>query len=170
MYSTGSQRQPLSVMSHIGISESYDAISGKKRKRQKKDNRAQQLAQDKIADSIAEDFSTFGRGGSLRQLSSSMVDIAKEIASTGLFATSYDNINMVFRSAEQILGRTGVYNRFFHITININSNFNPPKTLRRMEHVRPYGHCGRVNLASWRLPNTRMHSTMHHRLLSTTFF
>lgn len=47
------------------------------------------------------------KGGSLRQLSDSMVDMARAIASTGLFGTSYDNINLVFRVAEQIVGRTG---------------------------------------------------------------
>ncbi|CAA7269639.1 unnamed protein product [Cyclocybe aegerita] len=35
-----------------------------------------------------------------------MVDAASAVASTGLFATSYDNINMVFRAAEQIVGWT----------------------------------------------------------------
>jgi hypothetical protein len=40
-------------------------------------------------------------------LSDAMRDMAHSIAATGLFATSYDNINMVFRAAEQIIGCTG---------------------------------------------------------------
>ncbi|KAJ7936544.1 hypothetical protein B0H13DRAFT_2303587 [Mycena leptocephala] len=47
----------------------------------------------------------FVRMGTLRQLSGSMRDMAKSIAATGLYAASYDNINMVFRTAEQVLGK-----------------------------------------------------------------
>ncbi|KAK7000951.1 hypothetical protein R3P38DRAFT_3327567 [Favolaschia claudopus] len=35
-----------------------------------------------------------------------MRNMARVVASTGLYAASYDNINMVFRAAEQILGKT----------------------------------------------------------------
>ncbi|KAJ7798312.1 hypothetical protein B0H14DRAFT_3545299 [Mycena olivaceomarginata] len=41
----------------------------------------------------------------LRQLSGSMRDLARAVAATGLYATSYDNINMVFRAAEQLVGK-----------------------------------------------------------------
>ncbi|KAJ7255106.1 hypothetical protein B0H12DRAFT_1202205 [Mycena haematopus] len=44
--------------------------------------------------------------GTLRELSSSMRSFARVVASTGLFAASYDNINMMFRAAEQVMGRT----------------------------------------------------------------
>lgn len=118
MYSTGSQRQPLSVMSHIGVSEGYDAITGKKRKRRKKKPTTANnehtadpslgptelsLTPDATIGELAQTY----KGGSLRQLSDSMIDMARVIASTGLFATSYDNINLIFRAAEQIVGRTG---------------------------------------------------------------
>lgn len=37
-----------------------------------------------------------------------MRDMACAVAATGLYAASYDNINMVFRAAEQVLGKTGM--------------------------------------------------------------
>lgn len=131
MYSTGSQRQPLTVMAHIGVSESYDAITVKKRKRRKKKVSQTvpttpvpeisnlpvdggQLLQ--CAQAIEDDLNLEGKGGSLRQLSLSMVDMARGIAATGLFATSYDNINMVFHAAEQIVGRTGIYFYLYNIS------------------------------------------------------
>ena len=48
--------------------------------------------------------------GTLRQLSGSMRARARLIAATGLYSTVYDNINMMFRSAEQIIGRHGMSN------------------------------------------------------------
>ncbi|CAA7268668.1 unnamed protein product [Cyclocybe aegerita] len=98
MYSTGSQRQPLSVMSHLGLSESYDAITGKQRRKKKKAATSDALP-------LIEELLK-SKAGTLHQLSRSMVDAASAVASTGLFATLYDNINMVFRAAEQIVGRT----------------------------------------------------------------
>ncbi|KDR71311.1 hypothetical protein GALMADRAFT_39882, partial [Galerina marginata CBS 339.88] len=92
LYSTGSQRQLLSVMSHLGISESYNTITGKNSKKEDPDGKTP--------------LKGLKKGGSLRQLSDSMLDMARVVASKGLFATSYDNINMVFRAAEQIVGRT----------------------------------------------------------------
>ena len=77
-------------MSHMGISESYNTITGKNAK-----------------NTTTGGAESCRQGGSLRQLSQSMVDMARTVASTGLFATSYDNINMVFRAAEQIVGWTG---------------------------------------------------------------
>ncbi|KAJ7885509.1 hypothetical protein B0H14DRAFT_3735910 [Mycena olivaceomarginata] len=44
--------------------------------------------------------------GTLEELSASMRGFARGVASTGLFAASYDNINLVFRAAEQVIGRT----------------------------------------------------------------
>ena len=98
LYSTGSQRQPISVVSHLGLSESYTSITGSERKAKRK-NRASTKPE-------------YTRGGSLRQLSKSMVDMARVVASQGLFGTSYDNINMVFGAAEQLVGRTGKYSSF----------------------------------------------------------
>ncbi|KAJ7919732.1 hypothetical protein B0H13DRAFT_2230835 [Mycena leptocephala] len=78
LYATGAQRQTISVMSHLGISESYQSLTHKPR-----------LVY-----------------GSLGELSVSMRSTARAVASTGLFAATYDNINMMFRAAEQVMGRT----------------------------------------------------------------
>lgn len=45
--------------------------------------------------------------GTLHVLSNSMCQVSRSVAATGLFASVYDNINMVFRVSEQIMGRTG---------------------------------------------------------------
>lgn len=86
-------------MSHLGLSESYTTISGKKRLGTRGDER----------DGDGNLLKPLRKGGSLCQLSDSMLNMARNVASKGLFATSYDNINMVFRVAEQIVGRTGQY-------------------------------------------------------------
>ncbi|KAF8074686.1 hypothetical protein FPV67DRAFT_1474575 [Lyophyllum atratum] len=120
LYSSGIQKQALSVMTHIGVAESYDSIIRQKRRRKKKTleepttptpnaHATASPALDNLANMTAEemyDVMYDVKGGTLRQLSASMVDVARVIASTGLFACSYDNINMVFRAAEQIVGRT----------------------------------------------------------------
>lgn len=114
LYSTGSQRQPLSVMSHLGLSESYYSITGKKcrKKKKKKDHQnpdshgpAFDATKSPTMEKIDEE--SLWHGGSLRQLSNSMLDMARAVALTGLFATSYDNINMVSKAAKQVVGRTG---------------------------------------------------------------
>ncbi|KAJ7591842.1 hypothetical protein C8J56DRAFT_780827 [Mycena floridula] len=46
------------------------------------------------------------KGGSLRQLSDSMRQTYRTVASTGLFAGVYDNINWVSKISEQVVGRT----------------------------------------------------------------
>ena len=43
--------------------------------------------------------------GTLYELSRACRKTAQGVASTGLFVTVYDNINLMFRVAEQILGR-----------------------------------------------------------------
>ncbi|KAF8153776.1 hypothetical protein B0H34DRAFT_753214 [Crassisporium funariophilum] len=110
LYSSGSQRQPLSVLSHLGLGESYDSIVSKNRKRKRKKKKTSPSNRDSLGpDAQAAPAATpvpSQRAGSLRELSNSMIDMACVIASTGLFATSYDNINMVFKAAEQIVGRT----------------------------------------------------------------
>jgi hypothetical protein len=44
--------------------------------------------------------------GTLYELSQACCKTARRVASTGLFVSVYDNINLMFRVAEQILGRT----------------------------------------------------------------
>ncbi|KAH9033154.1 hypothetical protein EDB83DRAFT_2229397, partial [Lactarius deliciosus] len=44
--------------------------------------------------------------GTLEALSESMRKVAREVAASGLYVLMYDNINMVWKAAEQILGHT----------------------------------------------------------------
>ncbi|KAJ7731865.1 hypothetical protein B0H16DRAFT_1427291 [Mycena metata] len=92
LYATGAQRQTISVMSHLGISESYQNLTHKPRV---------MINRPKI-----EKLQRNIKPGTLQELSGSMRDFARVVASTGLFAASYDNINLVFRAAEQVMGRT----------------------------------------------------------------
>lgn len=129
LYATGSQRQSIAVMLHLGISESYPGLTAKPRTTRRKfpkevqpttprrrpprtpfptpneDGHIEALPVD--VDVLVDDIRRLEKGGTLRMLSDSMRDIARGIAATGLFAASYDNINMVFRAAEQIVRRTG---------------------------------------------------------------
>ncbi|KAJ7319127.1 hypothetical protein DFH08DRAFT_926720 [Mycena albidolilacea] len=86
LYATGAQCQTISVMSHLGISESYQNLIHSSPK--------------------IENLKRIVKPGTLQELSLSMRGFARVAASTGLFAASYDNINLVFRAAEQIMGRT----------------------------------------------------------------
>lgn len=47
------------------------------------------------------------REGTLDYLSESMRKLARMVAASMLFLTVYDNINMMWKVAEQIVGRTG---------------------------------------------------------------
>jgi hypothetical protein len=96
LYSAGSQWQPLLVLSHLGLGESYKTIIAKKRVRRSKKARDPDQPQEKML-----------RAGSLHELSNLQVDMACDVASSGLFRVCYDNIDMVFKAVEQVVGRTG---------------------------------------------------------------
>ncbi|KAJ7768856.1 hypothetical protein B0H16DRAFT_1307593 [Mycena metata] len=101
LYATGAQRQTITVMGHLGISESYQNLTHKPRTNaRRRTRRVSVVLASEIQDLLIIKLST------LHELSSSMRGFARVIASTGLFAAAYDNINMVFRAAEQIIGRT----------------------------------------------------------------
>ena len=125
LYASGTQRQTMTVLSTLGISESYTNIVTKKKRRKKASAEPQQAIDNELAtptpatgNNEASEVSTTKIDlepdpsncytGTLRQLSGSMRARARVIAATGLFSTVYDNINMMFRSAEQIIGRHGV--------------------------------------------------------------
>jgi hypothetical protein len=128
LYATGAQRQTITVMAHLGISESYQNLTHKPRTNARQ--RTRRVCGDYsqptppstpltsapkpyvppdpvLLASEIENLLTI-KLSTLRELSSSMRSFARVVASTGLFAAAYDNINMVFRAAEQILGRTGM--------------------------------------------------------------
>ncbi|KAF8064912.1 hypothetical protein FPV67DRAFT_1608385 [Lyophyllum atratum] len=133
LYATGSQRQPISVLSTLGLSESYSNIVS--RPSSKKISSITQLTMTTIP-GLTSDSPTpipreapapaglnspipipceaaapattnprFERTGTLHQLSGAMRGMAHAIAATGLYGLVYDNINIMFRSAEQIIGR-----------------------------------------------------------------
>lgn len=143
LYANGAQRQVITVISHLGISESYNNLIAKATKlvqspsasaaldTETRDVDIQQpsFASRKVTCVDTPDVDSHRnrtqtptqenhtkpdrkphrprQPGTLRKLSLSMCSMAHGVASTGLFAMSYDNINMMFRAAEQIIGRTG---------------------------------------------------------------
>ncbi|KAJ7762444.1 hypothetical protein B0H14DRAFT_3594687 [Mycena olivaceomarginata] len=129
LYATGTQRQTISVMAHLGISKSYQSITHKPRPIINRRRRHPPPSHDcpsrpdppptpetataeTYAPPDAEDLAArinsliSTKYGSLGELSMSMRSLARGVASTGLFAGVYDNINMMFRAAEQVMGRT----------------------------------------------------------------
>jgi len=111
LLATGAQRQAITVLSTLGLSESYTNIVTKNVRRQRK------LKLSRVAEDVQEPHGAEGREpeqipcqrtGTLHQLSDAMRAEAWEIAKTGLFGTVYDNINMNLRSAEQVVGRHGM--------------------------------------------------------------
>ena len=96
LYASGAQRQTITVLSTLGLSESYTNIITKNKCRTK-------TIEQPPLDSIPHSIYT----GTLHQLSNSLCTQARAIAATGLYSVVYDNINMMFQSAEQIIGRHG---------------------------------------------------------------
>lgn len=105
LYATGSQRQSITVLSTLGLSESYSNIVSRNIQK-KRTNSSTNLEDENLS------IHTPGRTGTLRQLSASMRDMARGIASTGIYGIVYDNINMMFRNAEQVVGRHGWFYSF----------------------------------------------------------
>jgi hypothetical protein len=113
LYASGAQRQCITVLSTLGLSESYSNLTSRNIRRKRK---PKQDEEDPFMDSIpqAQPITSQSTGpefvqrtGTLHQLSDSMRSQAREIATTGLFSVVYDNININFRNAEQIVGRHG---------------------------------------------------------------
>lgn len=127
LYAAGAQRQTISVMAHLGISESYQNLTRKPRfvihRRARRINPDDPIPSPPLPTPLLHDHQYTPpdsmllatkieslrtmRVGTIRDLSGAMRDVARGIAATGLYAASYDNINMVFRAAEQVVGKTG---------------------------------------------------------------
>ncbi|KAH9015410.1 hypothetical protein EDB84DRAFT_1671051 [Lactarius hengduanensis] len=101
LYSTGATRQQISVMNHLGLSVSYVTLAGR-------GNKAGNLLTSKLApaSSITSVHGHKHRLGTLEALSESMRKLTREVAASDLYVLVYDNINMLWKVAEQILGRT----------------------------------------------------------------
>ncbi|KAH9172322.1 hypothetical protein EDB89DRAFT_2114193 [Lactarius sanguifluus] len=105
LYSTGATRQQISVMNHLGLSVSYVTLAGQ-------GNKAGNLLTSKLAPASSQTGLNTNvhrhkhRLGTLEALSESMRKVTCEVATSDLYVLMYDNINMVWKVAEQILGRT----------------------------------------------------------------
>jgi hypothetical protein len=116
LYSTGATRQQISVMNHLGLSVSYVTLAGG-------GNKAENLLTSKsdIAESAGlgtKSTSTSSktgarvhkrRLGTLEALSESMRKATRKVAASNLYELVYDNINMLWKVGEQIIGRTGLF-------------------------------------------------------------
>ncbi|KIY43271.1 hypothetical protein FISHEDRAFT_68152 [Fistulina hepatica ATCC 64428] len=93
LYATGAMRQTIGVLSHMGISESFPGLLTKPREAQ-------------LSAPMPDNLESVQPGsGTLRQLSASMRNATRDVAATGLYGLVYDNINMMFKNAEQVVGR-----------------------------------------------------------------
>ncbi|KAL1719589.1 hypothetical protein EV715DRAFT_272510 [Schizophyllum commune] len=127
LYSQGASRQLITVLNHLGISMSYVTIVGRGGNLGAVPERAEAPAREgserEAVDGAPSSASindglpnTAGpprdlrqqaaKPGTLQSLSLQMRAKAREMARTSDFMVVYDNINMMWRVAEQILGRT----------------------------------------------------------------
>jgi len=108
LYATGAQRQAITVLSTLGLSESYSNLITRNVCRVRKSKKTQNVSINSgDQDDPDPKDSSIGRTGTLRQLSDAMREQTRTIAADGLFGTVYDNINMQSHNAEQIVGRHG---------------------------------------------------------------
>ena len=113
LYASGAQRQTITVLSTLGLSESYTNIITKNKRRSKKPKAIENAPIPKIPVMVDEENMQPSSiyTGTLHHLSDSLRRRMRNIAATGLYSTVYDNINMMFRNAEQIIGRHGACSR-----------------------------------------------------------
>lgn len=108
LYANGAQRQTISVLSTLGLSESYSNIVSRNVRRSRNTKHTASTAPNNDSPALVPPSEEpLQYTGTLTQLSESMRAKAQKVASTGLFASVYDNINHQFKSAEQIIGRHG---------------------------------------------------------------
>ncbi|KAL1721533.1 hypothetical protein EV715DRAFT_271156 [Schizophyllum commune] len=131
LYSEGASRQLITVLNHLGITVSYVTLAGggalpalpetSATERHEGEN---EPAEDEVDDpTLVEDHShprvheqgaSGGKMGTLQKLSLEMRKVARRMAKKNSFLLVYDNINMMWRVAEQIVGRTGGLNGNLH--------------------------------------------------------
>ncbi|KAI0651871.1 hypothetical protein C8Q79DRAFT_897275 [Trametes meyenii] len=119
LYATGAQRQVLSVLSTLGFCSSYPSIAGSGNKFEEPPNLDTQVGdarrdRDAIEDAGNEQPSQapntlqsllYRGAGLLRCISTACRLSSWACAQSSLCGNVYDNINMMFKIAEQILGR-----------------------------------------------------------------
>ncbi|KAH9918031.1 uncharacterized protein B0H18DRAFT_883201 [Fomitopsis serialis] len=95
-YTSGAKCQMIELLSHLGLCSSYNTLTGNLGSGQQedggKDNSKNTVKKKRVK-------------GILKRLSDACRRAARANASTRLVAFVYDNINMVFRVAEQTIGR-----------------------------------------------------------------
>ena len=94
LLATGAQRQHISVLSTLGSSVGYGGII----------NHRKPIGT--LSRSTAKPR-RLRTPGVLSSLSTACRDTSRRIAATGLYVIVYDNVNMMIRVAEQMLGRKG---------------------------------------------------------------
>jgi len=113
LYASGAHRQCITVLSTLGLSESYTSLMSKNIQRKRK-GKLSASGDDPFIDTVlgqvdpSASADLVQRTGTVYQLSDSMHFRARQLAATGLFSVVYDNININFRNAEQIIGRHGM--------------------------------------------------------------
>ncbi|KAJ7613568.1 hypothetical protein FB45DRAFT_759167 [Roridomyces roridus] len=111
MYATGAQRQQIEVLSHLGITQTYSSLVDKRKRKKRKKKHANSgtvtpTPTAPLADKDGvDDVAPTERKGTLHQLADDMKAACRALAETGLFGATYDNINIMSRVAEQIVGR-----------------------------------------------------------------
>jgi hypothetical protein len=97
------------------------------------------------------------QAGTLCSLSVSMHASTRTIASTGLYASVYNNINIVFKVAEQVVGRISMHN-----CCKIWSKLTRCReTHRKMAPALPYGLYGMPKSRICKLLTSQNRSTTH---------
>ncbi|OSD06942.1 hypothetical protein PYCCODRAFT_1449702 [Trametes coccinea BRFM310] len=108
-YASGAQRQVMSVLSHLGITCSYPTLTGSTPAEHDAEGNLELVTADSTPrDSEPETLvqRVLKRSvGLLKLLSDSSMSVAQRKAQSHRLANVYDNINMLFKVAEQILGR-----------------------------------------------------------------
>jgi hypothetical protein len=123
---TGAQRQHFTVFSALGICTSYTNIIAQATRAAavntdesaKTDEANSSMVKPSESDDVNEvklKKRKTRTAGTLQLLSQACCDTAGKIASSHLFITVYDNINMMIRVAEQVLGRKSMKNFIIHI-------------------------------------------------------
>ncbi|KAI0723617.1 hypothetical protein C8Q76DRAFT_767461 [Earliella scabrosa] len=100
-YAEGAHRQVISVLSHLGITSSYPALTGRLRS---EDSTADSRPHDRTA--RANSSIRSGRSaGLLKLLADACMREARERARNSVLAHVWDNVNFLFKVAEQVIGR-----------------------------------------------------------------
>lgn len=179
MYATGSQCQPITLLSHLGISDSYPGIV---RMTQTIHEGTSNISNEATAATV--DDNAHGQNNSkdngtkpaktrkykmetLLKLSGFMHSGACMVAATRLFAGSYDNINIAAKSAEQIIGCNCKYRLILmrQYWLTLSHSIQQCKIIVPVQHYSLYGKPS-SRICAW--PFFRQHLIMLHHWKSQT--